>query len=544
MRRFERTFGVSVLCLLCFSLGCGGTETLTVGGTISGLNGTLILQLNGGNDLTLTENGPYVFDITLEKASTYAVTIQARPSNQNCSVINATGTVVDTDIANADVICADKAWTHPTNTADAINPEGSAAFNVQVAMSDNGDAVVVWPQNNGTHLQIFVSEYRNGVWTHPRDLNDNISPDGFDARRVHVAMGDDGQTIVAWSQMTAASWQIFFSQYLNGAWTHPSGIDDFISPATGGDATWPKVAMDGMGNALIVWQQGIAGNSRILVSQYREGRWIHPSSTSQHVDPRDGYSRNPFPVMNDLGEALVVWQQDVGTHFQIFKSEFRDELWLYPLSSTDDISPDGSNTHGPRAAIDNEGNAIVVWEQSDGERVQVFKSEYRNGGWIHPVDLTDNISLDGEHCGYPQVAMSDAGTALIVWEQEHEGQEQAFVSEYREGAWTHPASFDDHISPNGAYQYLDEARVAMDAHGNAIVAWFQEIGPDPAPYQVFMSEYRRESWTHPERLQDYISFFGTDGTYPEVAMDNNGDAIVVWYDEVGGETQIFVSEYR
>jgi hypothetical protein len=37
--------------------GDGGTKTFTVGGTVSGLNGSIILQNNGGDDLTITSDG-------------------------------------------------------------------------------------------------------------------------------------------------------------------------------------------------------------------------------------------------------------------------------------------------------------------------------------------------------------------------------------------------------------------------------------------------------------------------------------------------------
>src|SRR5205085_1599596 len=37
------------------------TSSFTVGGTIAGLNGTVVLTNNGGNDLTLNANGPFAF---------------------------------------------------------------------------------------------------------------------------------------------------------------------------------------------------------------------------------------------------------------------------------------------------------------------------------------------------------------------------------------------------------------------------------------------------------------------------------------------------
>lgn len=60
--------------------------TYTVGGTISGLSDTIVLQNNGGNDLSLTADGTFAFAKRLEFYIRYAVTIKTQPTKQNCTV--------------------------------------------------------------------------------------------------------------------------------------------------------------------------------------------------------------------------------------------------------------------------------------------------------------------------------------------------------------------------------------------------------------------------------------------------------------------------
>ena len=81
--------------------------------------------------------------------------------------------------------------------------------------------------------------------------------------------------------------------------------------------------------------------------------------------------------------------------------------------------------------MDDNGNALIVWAQYDGSGIrQVFKSEYRDGSWTHPADLSDNISPEGEHAVQPQVAMDNNGNAIIVWYQSDGSNSQAFMSQY------------------------------------------------------------------------------------------------------------------
>ena len=64
---------------------------------VSGLTGTLVLQDNGGDNLTITSNGSFTFLTKLAPGSTYSVTVLTQPSGETCSVAGGSGT------ANANV---------------------------------------------------------------------------------------------------------------------------------------------------------------------------------------------------------------------------------------------------------------------------------------------------------------------------------------------------------------------------------------------------------------------------------------------------------
>jgi len=137
--------------------------------------------------------------------------------------------------------------------------------------------------------------------------------------------------------------------------------------------------------------------------------------------------------MDNNGNAIITWYQYNGSQYQIFKSEYRGGVWTNPSSLTDNISPDGQGSYAPQVAMDNNGNAIITWKQYDGANDQIFKSEYRGGVWTNPSSLSDNISPAGQDAYYPQVAMDNKGNAIIVWQQSDGAKYQIFKSEYRWG---------------------------------------------------------------------------------------------------------------
>jgi len=78
---------------------CGGDDEpqtvepfVTIGGTISGLSGTVVLQESGGNSLAVRVNGRFTFTVPFEPGTVYSVTVQTQPAGQACSVANGSGT--------------------------------------------------------------------------------------------------------------------------------------------------------------------------------------------------------------------------------------------------------------------------------------------------------------------------------------------------------------------------------------------------------------------------------------------------------------------
>lgn len=85
--------------------GGGMAPTYSVGGTVTGLNGTLVLQDNGTNNDTITTNGAFTFSTPLAVGMAYSVTVMSKPAAQTCTVTNGSGTVGYANVTNVTVNC-------------------------------------------------------------------------------------------------------------------------------------------------------------------------------------------------------------------------------------------------------------------------------------------------------------------------------------------------------------------------------------------------------------------------------------------------------
>ena len=83
----------------------GGAVTYTVGGTVSGLTGTVVLQNNGGDNLSISANGPFTFRTAIGYGTMYEITVLTQPMGQMCTVANASGAYMGASVTNVMVTC-------------------------------------------------------------------------------------------------------------------------------------------------------------------------------------------------------------------------------------------------------------------------------------------------------------------------------------------------------------------------------------------------------------------------------------------------------
>jgi hypothetical protein len=112
------------------AIACSSGSSYKIGGTVTGLTGTgLVLQNNGGDNLTVTTNSVGYFPTWLATGSSYYVTVLTQPSGQSCSVSNGAGTVGTSDITNVNVTCSSATSTLACGSGNGTGYQGIHLYN-------------------------------------------------------------------------------------------------------------------------------------------------------------------------------------------------------------------------------------------------------------------------------------------------------------------------------------------------------------------------------------------------------------------------------
>jgi len=135
------------------SISCAAVPTYTIGGSVSGLTGAgLVLQNNGGDNLSIGANGSFTFATPINDGSTYAVTVSTQPAGQSCSVTGGSGTVSGGNVTSVSITCA----ALPTYT---IGGTVSGLTTAMILRNNGGDDLYV--STNGSFT--FATALDNGA---------------------------------------------------------------------------------------------------------------------------------------------------------------------------------------------------------------------------------------------------------------------------------------------------------------------------------------------------------------------------------------------
>lgn len=347
-----------------------------------------------------------------------------------------------------------------------------------------------------------------------------------------VAMNGDGKVVVVWrrKQKNKALAQLWACEFTpQTGWS----LGVLIGAGTLNDIEYPRIVMDGKGDVTAVWrcsterQRGIWACHRIGESGWRTPRRIHREDKGEVFDPR--------VAMNSRGDTVVVWQGSNGLRNDIWACYRQpDGDWSSPIQVSDAGVSDAA---APQVAMDDRGNAVVVWRQFDGLCTSIWTNRFQVGeGW----GRVSMIGTDRSATAFdPQVVMNPAGDAIVLWTQAAgRGQSVILASHYRPSlGWRPPLS----VSAPGDQMAL-LPQISIDESGNAVAVW-DECGGRRS--RVMASHYLLGAgWARPipidaGTLSDMGNAFGG-----RVAMNDEGGAVAVWQRQIGSQCTVRSSVLR
>ncbi len=391
--------------------------------------------------------------------------------------------------------------------AQPLGPVGAGPAAVPVVVGNGrGAALAAWRQSDGKRFRIWANLYRrDSGWGTARPLDVGEG----DARSIALDLDARGNGFLAWRQSNGRVYQLWTCRVGPGGWERPVQVE----PPALGAVSGVDVALDGAGNAWLVWQQAQNRRESLWAMRCPFGKPCSGGSLLEHDDAGDASDATIRQTPD--GQAFAIWHQRDGEERGVWTAFAPPGgSWGPPRR----LQAPGTHASSPRLAVNARGQALATWRQSEDAHEGVWSSLHEPGrGWSAPRPVIQNA----EAVGHADVGIDAAGNGIATWRQTQGTEDHVFGAVLDPtGGWGAPVRLD---APDA--QKCGHTDLAMDEQGAALVAWQQESGGGG----VWASRFDpRRGWTAPFRVDP-----GAPRASEPVVTNRGGLTLVVWHQSCG-----------
>jgi hypothetical protein len=249
-------------------------------------------------------------------------------------------------------------------------------------------------------------------------VNTNMGP--LQNVRPNIATDSAGNFVVVWTESGLGFGSIVGQRYASSGnalgTAFRVNLSDFILP---GDL--PAVAMDPVGNFVVVWGRAAAGPFPTQLLGRRFASTGAPLGSEFRVNTNTpGYVGGADVAVDASGDFVVVWgAADAFSGFlgDVFGQRFAGNGM--PVGSEFPIAPSPGAESGPNVGSDAAGNFVVVWSSDgpDGSQWGLFGQRYASDGAPLGSGFQVNTYTTASQFGRA-VATDPAGHFVVVWESQ------------------------------------------------------------------------------------------------------------------------------
>ncbi|TFF86892.1 MAG: hypothetical protein EU551_00480, partial [Promethearchaeota archaeon] len=283
-----------------------------------------------------------------------------------------------------------------------------------------------------------------------------------------------GGAIIVWEDNRVSNKIDIYAQRIN-ATGHPlwntNGV--FISNKTG-NSTNPVITSDGQGGAIVAWQDDAAGNWEIYcqrINSTGKSPWnVHFNRT--RLTTSGNNDTNPTITSDGLGGAFIAWQTNIVIPFAI-------GLQIYAGHITNNgfvdwtqrgICTETNAQQNPRIVSDGKNNSIITWEDyRGGSDLDIYAQKINLTGVVQWQTNGISVCNEGREQINPEIAQNGDST-IITWQDYRSGSDYDIYAQK--------------INQTGHFQWVNNGKlicgvsnqqinpvITSDNYGGVIISW-------------------------------------------------------------------------
>lgn len=385
-----------------------------------------------------------------------------------------------------------------------------------------------------------------------------------DQQNPSIAIDERGNFVVAWQSETEEDGEEVFARFFFSGGT-AFAPEILVNTFPEGDQERPAVGMDAIGNIVTTWQatdQGDAG-SGIFAQRYQftDGNVVQDGSQFRVNITTEGRQQNPDVAFDqleideqnpnedtELRDFVVVWQNEglttnrvIGrddSGFGIFAQRYSGlgtpQGRAFLVNTTTD-----RDQINPAVAFDADGNFAVVWQsRTRSNGYDIFAQRFDSLGNPIGIQFQVNTAVNGDQIN-PDIAVDPSGSFVIVWQDENQDGSDIYARRYSSnGNPRGIGGFRVNSTTDGNQQ---TPAIGKDREGNFTVVWASDSGDN---FDIIGQQFELNG----KRIEGEFQVnknTNDDQTLPQIAVRPNGNFVIAWQSDEGGDrgTDILARRY-
>ncbi|HUY01265.1 MAG TPA: hypothetical protein VMV49_17015, partial [Candidatus Deferrimicrobium sp.] len=379
-----------------------------------------------------------------------------------------------------------------------------------------------------------------------------------DAQYPAIAVGGEGNVHIVWQDNSEyydsdTAFDILYKRWdaILGTFTTWTVISTISTTS----ATRPDIAVDGEGNAHVIWMDytnvlGAGSNADVFYRMWNKSTNSWQGYTGTYDLVTYGLSANcqyPKIAVDAMNNIHVVWMDynnnasygDTDTYVDVYYKCWNATTKVWDATPQLVSTESTSTAQYPDIAVDTQGNVHVTWEDytnygGSGTYPDVFY-KCRNattGLWSGYITATDVVSVQSTSYAYrPSIAVDGHDNVHIAWYDQTNiyGAGSDYDIFYRmwnstTHVWSGHVNTTDVVTWTPYYSYYPA--IGADEFGNVNIVWQQldNYGDEAIHYRMW--NISTGSWETSEAL---CSTSWREISYPAIAVHPAGDSHVVWH---------------
>jgi len=249
-----------------------------------------------------------------------------------------------------------------------------------LAMAPQGYAVVCWSDKRNSNEDVYVQIVNNVGYSVKANLKANDDAGSTSQRAPDVAINKIGQFVIVWQDSRNGNSDIYAQRFAaNGT---ACGANFKVNDdATTQSQNEPVVAMDSVGNFVVCWTDKRGGSSSFLIfAQRYDASGAAIGANFQVAPPHGVFQVTPAMDMNAAGDFVIVWMESMTAAVtDIFAATFNSDGSMRSAVFEVSTHPDQATwAESPSVAIKNDREFMICWHYAiSGGHKNVYGRAYR-----------------------------------------------------------------------------------------------------------------------------------------------------------------------